>query len=620
MTDNITTTTEQVVTQEETVTTQNPIINDDELLNKLTTQLLYYFSNENLSTDTYLKTIMGLNSGYVPVTILSNFSKITLIIHKAITDTIQEEDEIDRLLSSLDVPALLRQAATKSDLLEVVVLNQNGTVQGEDEEDVNDSDSTRKTKITLFAIGALSTILSSELTGTTSDNKTTTEPSSSPSSLRLDSAKGNTTSAASADLVSIVILRDVPSDATEKDIRSIFKSEGESDTDSISSKITDIQREVGNCWFVTFDSSQGQKEMVDLLLSLKSRTILNESVKARLKTQRIGAATSTTDSDNNHDRSNKGDATAAPSSYNPYRYNSNNKTKSSGAGNASKGGFYNQQQVYSGDRVYYGNSSGGGNKKHYNKATSGSAGGRFVAGGYNKSSRSGGNTNTNNKSTNNGMKSHPSSGSLSGKGNNNDTGTKKIAKEADKKIEIPSASCEKHFPSLGGGMSPKSTMISSSDEELNNKKADREDNKNNATTVENEATDTSPVEDIIPTQKHTPPSGGYAAALLKAAPAGDVTSTTAKEDATAAAPPQSPRPLPRKMVQKSDAVSTRSTGTNTTDDASSDDKSSMSSKPDCDKGSSNMNSFPSPTVVTTTANPGGWGGGRSFAEILKQEE
>eukprot|EP00957_Ditylum_brightwellii_P015246 1148450-Ditylum_brightwellii.AAC.1 len=57
------------------------MINDGEndsttrLLRLLATQLEYYFSDHNLSRDTYLRTIMSLNSGYVPSTVLATFAK-----------------------------------------------------------------------------------------------------------------------------------------------------------------------------------------------------------------------------------------------------------------------------------------------------------------------------------------------------------------------------------------------------------------------------------------------------------------------------------------------------------------------------------------------------------------
>lgn len=46
----------------------------------LARQLEYYFSTQNLQTDTYLQTLRDLNDGCVPVNILANFSKVKSIL------------------------------------------------------------------------------------------------------------------------------------------------------------------------------------------------------------------------------------------------------------------------------------------------------------------------------------------------------------------------------------------------------------------------------------------------------------------------------------------------------------------------------------------------------------
>ena len=50
------------------------------LLEALTPQLEYYFSAANLSGDTYLRTLMGLNSGYVPVAAVATFGNVQRIV------------------------------------------------------------------------------------------------------------------------------------------------------------------------------------------------------------------------------------------------------------------------------------------------------------------------------------------------------------------------------------------------------------------------------------------------------------------------------------------------------------------------------------------------------------
>lgn len=54
-----------------------------QLLQKLEKQLIYYFSTNNLSKDVYLQTIMNLNSGHVPISILANFSNVNKIIGRS---------------------------------------------------------------------------------------------------------------------------------------------------------------------------------------------------------------------------------------------------------------------------------------------------------------------------------------------------------------------------------------------------------------------------------------------------------------------------------------------------------------------------------------------------------
>ena len=50
------------------------------LLQALTPQLEYYFSAANLSGDTYLRTLMDLNSGYVPVAAVATFGNVQRIV------------------------------------------------------------------------------------------------------------------------------------------------------------------------------------------------------------------------------------------------------------------------------------------------------------------------------------------------------------------------------------------------------------------------------------------------------------------------------------------------------------------------------------------------------------
>jgi len=75
-----------------------------------------------------------------------------------------------------------------------------------------------------------------------------------------------------------IILRDMPSDATTEEVRSIFSWENCPDVKS-------LNMDVGNCWFVTFSSTE--EEVISTLLYLKKCTFRGEPIMARLKTKKL---------------------------------------------------------------------------------------------------------------------------------------------------------------------------------------------------------------------------------------------------------------------------------------------------------------------------------------------
>ena len=77
------------------------------LLIALASQLEYYFSAMNLRRDTYLHTIMGLNSGFVPTTVLATFANVSRIVA-------QHDMDGSLLSDELDVPTLIRKAALEN--------------------------------------------------------------------------------------------------------------------------------------------------------------------------------------------------------------------------------------------------------------------------------------------------------------------------------------------------------------------------------------------------------------------------------------------------------------------------------------------------------------------------
>jgi len=530
---------------------ENPVISDkekdiqesgarDELLEVLAKQLSYYLSTQNLSKDTYLNEIMKLNSGHVPVSIVSNFSNITRIIADSLTE--------DERISNLDVPGLVREAAIQSAFLEVAVLNQNGSPIAKDEDGTFQLETG---KLSFFAIGP-----------------TSIQPAYHDliQPLRRDRKQeyGEITKSNSTN---ILILRDVPEEATEEDIRNIFRS----NTDT-SFLISDVQREIGNCWFVTLVRTKNQQDMVNLLLSLRSTKIFNEPIRVRLKTQSKAA-------NNNSSAPN----TVAPSSpgYNPYR-SPWNRNKS--AGDPLRG--YNHQ-VYTGDRVNYGG------KKHY----AGERGRGFVAaGGYNKSFRG-----------NRGNGDSYSNEVTTGKGSTG-FGRKEVPEE---NVVLPPPSCEKNFPSLKKN-SPKSN-IAGVDDKLVTEKVTTDN-----ILIEQKSATSLPVSMV--SKEPATSTGGYAAALLKAVRNDSVAgSMVASLPALNNKKPQERKRLIPRPELAINSMTTKSAGTSTTDDASSDGKSSLSSKPESEK-SMNPCAPSSPTMVTTTVISGGWGPGSSFADVLKKKE
>lgn len=513
----------------------------EELLDSLAKQLLYYLSTQNLSDDTYLKTIMELNSDHLPVSIVSNFSNITRIIKDSLVD--------GETISSCDVPGLVREAAFRSQFLEVAVLNQNGIIVSKVEDGNHQLETGR---VTYFAIAPTSL-------------RPTDHDTSTP--LRRDNVQGLGEKAKN-DTANIIILRDVHEDATEENIREVFHR-----TVNTSIDITDVQSEIGNCWFVTLGPMKRQQDMVDMLLSLRSMKICDKPIKARLKTQRMVV---------NKHSSPIESLVPSSSGYNPYRTWNRNKS----AGGSFKG---HSNQIYAGDRVYY---SG---KKNFEKGR-----GSGAPGGFSKSPRG---IRGNNKSNSN--------GTLINKGM-----VEHIQNNKQESIVLPPPSCEKNFPSLGGN-SPKSTI-----DAVDNKMTSEKKDLSGSVVVEQKSDTAVPI--IISSKEPSTPTGGYAAALRKAVPNTDDIVAAVRSNSL---PTLSvTKPLERKrLAQRHESVmnsmSSKSSGTASTDDASSDDKSSLSSKPESDRSLTvNAGSLSSSTIVTTPVTSVGWGGGRSFAEIVKKQE
>jgi hypothetical protein len=187
---------------------------NEELISALAKQLQYYFSSQNLAKDTYLNTIMQLNSGCVPISILTGFANVNRIVVKFAGD-------VD--IADIDVQSLLQKSALGSNDLKIVLLGHDGLVLATHGDDGFEA---QRGPLTFDAIGSRSDYIS------------TSNANAKP--------EGTAAAVEEADKkLTTVILRDVPESATEEDIRNIFKTD---DSNVVAPTITSVQKEVGQCW------------------------------------------------------------------------------------------------------------------------------------------------------------------------------------------------------------------------------------------------------------------------------------------------------------------------------------------------------------------------------------
>ena len=108
------------------------------LLQALTPQLEYYFSAANLSGDTYLRTLMDLNSGYVPVAAVATFGNVQRIVMRwdggippTASTSPNPEDPLGGPLVRSEkegVAGFVAAAARTSQVLDVVEIDADGKV------------------------------------------------------------------------------------------------------------------------------------------------------------------------------------------------------------------------------------------------------------------------------------------------------------------------------------------------------------------------------------------------------------------------------------------------------------------------------------------------------------
>jgi len=554
------------------------------MMHTLSNQLEYYFSETNLESDTFLKTIMSLNAGHVPTTVLANFVNVNRIIGKY--------DPYGDLIVSegLGVPGLVREAASLSDKLKIVTL----TIEGEVIEDNGDT-----VGVTFSGIGPLSE----------DGTNVADAPKSSPHKKQREPIQAPLSPHPSKKSIEpekcTIIVRDVPTDTTEEDVRSLFTPLID---ESKCSPVHSVHSDVANCWFVTLEPTS-KEELVTILLALRNKNIRGQPVKARLKTESQVKSFYIES------------APTAPVAM---------ENGEAGGRRPYLGGGHTEaaQQIYSGDRSGLGSFAGvtvESQAKQSESVPTSPMGGDV----YRKGRPFG---------TPFGNRTRGGRGSVRRSGGD-ETGPSfsKVTKVSN--VPMPPL-LDSHFPALGGESDEDDLPPSSLPEQVpGNPGVDGEDAVVDEKAVEPKRL--SPVAPVFeaPTKagknvavSHldvktpgggypTVPVGGYAAALMKAALPKSLSQSPPKQ-VSGKNGAISSNHKPNKGRKGNEAksgvnggekgpsskASVAATASTASDDMSADGKLSVSSKPELDKGS--------PVAIATPT----WGMGKSFADILKKPE
>lgn len=169
---------------------------------QLARQLEYYFSEKNLSKDTYLQTLRQLNDGCVPVSILANFAMVKRLV-VSLTFVIDEEGRL----------AAVEEAARNfSERMMVCLINAKTGKRVEQQGGVEES-----------SPDAIHNILA---VGTVDGKPLVLDGSSIPQT---------------SPIVKTIVLRDVVEGVTPEEIHELFNYEG-------FPPVTCIQPDVANCW------------------------------------------------------------------------------------------------------------------------------------------------------------------------------------------------------------------------------------------------------------------------------------------------------------------------------------------------------------------------------------
>mmetsp|Transcript_3930 Transcript_3930/g.8449 ORF Transcript_3930/g.8449 Transcript_3930/m.8449 type:complete len:608 (-) Transcript_3930:859-2682(-) len=460
-------------------------------LKLLARQLEYYFSEANLSRDTYLSTLRGLNDSYVPVSIIANFGKVQVLAPYE---------------SALE--AVILAATDHSDLLEVVELDEEGnTVVDKTEEEKKDELCTGggPTAI-ILAVGSISTKpipmsqiqpmavpIPMDIDATTNAQSAEAVKSQSASVASTGSSNGNVVQSTTTNNVVVqntIILREVAEDVEEQTLRDLFDFEGYS-----CPSIESIREDLHNCWFVTLDTNS-KDDIFNVMMKLRTAKFPSgDSVKARLKSSALVASTSPLTP--NSVVFNPNLSTMYPPQF---RSNSNG---SNGNVNASNGGNNNSRKKRSSSNKGRSSNSPGGST-NANKPKS-----------SNQQSMSG------TSKRRNGKDESPSSGRPTLHGNAGVKVTTTSTNSKKKVMAKPPSMGESNFPSLppttDGSSKPWQVEKVPTDDEMM-QGCEKERNAASGGFSDSSSTATS---STASTPTEAPPSGfvtgGYAAALLKPA-------------------------------------------------------------------------------------------------------
>jgi len=272
------------------------------LLKALQAQLEYYFSPTNLNRDAFLRRVMSFNhQNAAPVGILGSFGNVNQIL---ILHNIHNNGHDDKLA----IYELLLEAAKMSDVLVVVEMDWESIDAEED--DGKDWERQRKRQHGAggeFGIGPkevpeiTATNLEGQDVGLVDPSRNSLEEGTSPlpSAQAQQTLTRGTSDSSVQNNTSTIILRDMPDDTNEDEVRHFFESISSIDEEltddtkpNTKFEVSSIRPDVGNNWFITLDTASNDV-IVETMLSLRKMTDKKgDYIKARRKSDTISTGDS----------------------------------------------------------------------------------------------------------------------------------------------------------------------------------------------------------------------------------------------------------------------------------------------------------------------------------------